>query len=288
MEMVKLAPTFGCRVTIRDPRDLEALASSGELQQLIEQFLLVVLDSAALTVDQLKSVGMQLGNLIEIPQAKSYAGEPLIQEVLRSEKDNRSFSPFASFHVDSPFRSCPPRCVLMTCIETPDVGGDTVFSDMRAAYDDLSDGFQQMIARLTADYSAKYLLCAGEPAEACKLGLASDVMAQHRLVNSEIGTSKSLFFSESYFVGINGWALDESLWLMRYLRQIPRRLELQYRLKWTPGMTIIWDNIRLQHTAVADVANQRRLLRRVSIGSLTERLGLDFTSAQSRPVNHAH
>ena len=52
------------------------------------------------------------------------------------------------WHTDIPFSLTPAMGSLLRCVERPEVGGDTQFSNMYLAYEALSDGMKQMLEGL--------------------------------------------------------------------------------------------------------------------------------------------
>jgi len=54
------------------------------------------------------------------------------------------------WHSDVTWRACPSLGSVLQAIEVPPVGGDTLFADMGAAYDGLSDSLKARIEDLRA------------------------------------------------------------------------------------------------------------------------------------------
>jgi taurine dioxygenase len=72
--------------------------------------------------------------------------------------DNKEGNPPAStdvWHSDETFRECPPMGTMLCSKIIPEIGGDTVFASMSAAYDGLSDRMQQFISGLEAVHDFK-------------------------------------------------------------------------------------------------------------------------------------
>ena len=49
------------------------------------------------------------------------------------------------WHSDMTFRQHPPSVTVLRGITIPEVGGDTLFASMTAAYEGLSDGMQRYL-----------------------------------------------------------------------------------------------------------------------------------------------
>src|SRR5581483_4656383 len=113
-----------------------------EVMAAFEHFLVLVFRDQPLTIEQHRAFSRYFGELTEVPQAPIFAGHEDIQEVRLEANEPPTVVPsFEDFHIDSPFLEQPPLCALMRPLELPRYGGDTVFSNLFLAYEDLSTGF---------------------------------------------------------------------------------------------------------------------------------------------------
>jgi len=55
-----------------------------------------------------------------------------------------------AWHIDVTWREAPSLCSILRAIEVPDVGGDTLFADMHAAFLGLSPEMRRFVSGLTA------------------------------------------------------------------------------------------------------------------------------------------
>ena len=83
--------------------------------------------------------------------------------VVTFTRDARTVGLENGWHSDGTFRPMPTMGTMLRAIEVPDVGGDTVFADMAAAFDNLSPELRDRIAGRTAlhdwslgAYASKY------------------------------------------------------------------------------------------------------------------------------------
>ena len=110
----------GCEilgVDLREHLDEEALA---EIMLAFEQFLIIVFRNQDLTAEQHKAFSRHFGELTELPQAPTYNGDDLMQEVRREAHEPENVVPsFEHFHTDSPFLLQPPKCIVMRALEVP-------------------------------------------------------------------------------------------------------------------------------------------------------------------------
>src|SRR5262249_17494177 len=73
-------------------------------------------------------------------------------EVVRFEKGANLGGYENVWHSDVSWREVPSLGSVLRAIEVPDVGGDTMWADMAAAYDGLSDATKERIADLHAEH----------------------------------------------------------------------------------------------------------------------------------------
>jgi taurine dioxygenase len=71
--------------------------------------------------------------------------------------------------------------------------------------------------------------------------------------------------SESFTRFVIGLSAPESARLLTFLFDLINRPDFHMRIKWEPGMVVIWDNRGTQHYAVADYLPHRRVMHRVAV-----------------------
>ena len=72
------------------------------------------------------------------------------REVLRIAHGPNSRGIENSWHSDVTWREAPSLGSILRAIELPEVGGDTLFSNMVMAYEDLDDGLKERLCQMTA------------------------------------------------------------------------------------------------------------------------------------------
>jgi taurine dioxygenase len=70
-----------------------------------------------------------------------------------------------SWHCDATWREKPPFGAVLRCVESPAVGGDTVWANMSRAYEDLPDNVKATIEGLFARHSIESSFGARMPIE---------------------------------------------------------------------------------------------------------------------------
>jgi taurine dioxygenase len=169
------------------------------------------------------------------------------------------------WHSDGTFRVQPTEGTMLRAIEVPAVGGDTIFVDMAAAYDNLPSDVQQRIDGLTAihdwsigAYAAKY----GE-----QLAHFRELLppVEHPVaIRHPVTGRKTLFVNRFFTRGIKGLSERESDELLDFLCRQADIPEYQYRFHWEPGSIAFWDNVAVQHYGVNDYFPAHRTMARTT------------------------
>ena len=215
----------------------------------------------------------RLLNLIpDMPEVIVRANKPI---VLNGTKLKKS-SPADKWHTDFSYRECPSTMTFLLAKDLPDVGGDTMFASLNAAYEALSPAFKAMIYPLIAlrDYArgaASYGLASPEE-QARQKQLKPDVV--HSLVKTHPETGRKALYVDEFVRNFAGMTDEESQPLLDFLLAHATRYEFIYRHRWTAGDLIAWDNRCAIHYAVQDYdqSQLRRTLRCSLVGPKTGEL----------------
>ena len=224
-----------------------------------------------LSVEQFKTFARRFGKLAVHPYVKS-GGDPEIVEVRREANDARVIGD--EWHSDIAMLEMPPMAGMLQAVELPPVGGDTMFSCLRRAYDGLSPGMKRLLDGVRALHSDRLIANPALSAEAGKNFAAlvevdphwKETCTYHPIVRTHPETGrKSLFLNATTTVCIEGMTEAESKPILEYLFQHCNRLEFTCRFAWQPGSIAFWDNRCTQHYAINDTTGHRRVLRRIHL-----------------------
>ncbi|MFF7242150.1 TauD/TfdA family dioxygenase [Streptomyces collinus] len=198
------------------------------------------------------------------PNPFVFNGETI--RVSRWTRDAEEIGRENNWHSDQTFTTTPSRASVLRSIEVPPVGGDTMFADMGAAYDNLTDEMKLRIEGLTAVHDWEPLNGPFMTREEITYmrnkhpAVEHPVVIQHPLTGRKI-----LYVNESYTIRILGMSENESRKLLHELGLQARVPEYQVRFHWQRNSIVIWDNVALQHYAVNDYYPQRRTMECVTI-----------------------
>ena len=176
------------------------------------------------------------------------------------------------WHTDHSYDSAPAMCSMLHAIETPEIGGDTMFASMYAGFDALSEGLKETLRGMNAWHSSRHIFGAErkhpETRETGRIGnveLATQDHLHPVVIRHPLSGREALYVNPEFTVTFDGWNQDESDALLDYLERHCTRPEFTCRVRWRPGTITIWDNRATWHKAVNDYAGHRRLMHRITI-----------------------
>jgi len=176
-----------------------------------------------------------------------------------------------SWHTDVTFVESPPLGSILNAVVIPAAGGDTQFSDQRAAYDGLSETLRGFLDSLVAVHDGSRAF--GKILAKRKGGSSWDGKqyealepVEHPLIRTHPETgNKSLFVNPGFTSHIKGLARAESDALLRFLYDHSVKPQYTVRYHWHAGDLGFWDNRVTQHSVVGDFAGQHRVIQRVTL-----------------------
>ncbi|MEU1905544.1 TauD/TfdA dioxygenase family protein [Streptomyces hygroscopicus] len=189
------------------------------------------------------------------------------EDVVRFDKGSGATPTFENvWHADVTFRERPALGAVLQLREVPPVGGDTMWADMAAAYDNLPPEVKARIDGATAvhDFIPGFARFYGPERLAPFQEMFPPVA--HPVVRTHPETGRRmLFVNTSFTTRITGMERAESDRLLSFLCRQAHVPEYQVRFHWQPGDVAFWDNRATQHYAVNDYAPHRRVAERVAI-----------------------
>jgi len=221
-----------------------------------------------LTPEEHIAFAEQIGPIVVnryFPPSERY---PQIAKVEKTEAQTTNIG--GGWHTDHSYDQAPAMGSVLLAVETPPKGGDTLFADMYAAYEALSDGLKATLAGLRAVHASEHIYGSegvyGKTDQAHLAGHADNPSAIHPAVITHPGSGrKALYVNPAFTVGFEGWSREESMALLTYLYAHAIKPQFVHRFKWAPGSMAIWDNRATWHFAMNDYQGQRRLMHRITI-----------------------
>lgn len=174
------------------------------------------------------------------------------------------------FHTDSSFHAMPTKWSMLLGHEVPppEAGGDTLFADARAAWDDLPDDVKQAIEGLAGIHD----FWEGRRRAGLKGEITPEMRrlipfppVEHPLVRDMGGGRKALYIG-GHCVGVVGMDAGEGSALVDRLYAHATQDKYVYRHRWRRHDLVIWDNRCTMHAATPLLSNaHRRDMRRTTI-----------------------
>ena len=167
------------------------------------------------------------------------------------------------FHSDGAHRESPYRATTLYAIKIPSRGGNTLFSNLYAAYEALpqstKDKIENLVTRVVYDYEA---------VDRADTIAADPVLprAQHKLVKTHPDSGrKTLYLSRLMTQDIIDIDPYEGEELLLELFDHSEKPEFVYSHEWRVDDLIIWDNRCTNHARTDFPPDEQRMLRRYTV-----------------------
>ena len=272
----RLSAACGAEVAGVDFAHAPDAASVKQIHQALGENCLLVFRGAAITPEQHIAFSRHFGPLeAHVIGDFGLPGHPEIFVVSNVKEDGRlKGAVYAGqyWHSDLSYMQKPSLGSLLLCHEMPEVGGDTMWANLYAAYDTLSDALKGFLGLLTAvhDYSHAYDTYFAHLKERPPLTpeqRAKTPPVAHPMVRTHPVTGrKALYVNPGFTTGIVGMPREESQPLLDFLFRHSTRPEFIYRHQWHVHDLVFWDNRCAMHYALADYDfSVRRHMHRTTI-----------------------
>ena len=187
------------------------------------------------------------------------------REVLRIVHGPNSRGMENAWHSDVTWREQPSLGSILRAIELPDVGGDTLFSNMVMAYEGLDDDLKARLCEMTAVHDIARVFAKRLGKDTASLHEKFPLM-EHPVIRTHPETGQRLIYVNTAFTDhIKGMDRSESDELLKFLYSRAAIPEYQCRFRWAPGSIAFWDNRACQHYAASDYFPNTRIMERVTI-----------------------
>jgi taurine dioxygenase len=253
-------------VDLAAPLDDETV---GALRQALLEHVVIFFRDQKLTPAQLLAFGQRFGQPAEYPFVQGLPECPLVLPIIKEPQDRSNFG--GLWHSDTAYLEHPAMATALFAIETPPVGGDTLFANMALAYETLSDGMRRLLDGLRAVNTANKpaALATREETQRRRAITAADVDATnavHPVVRTHPETGRrSLYVSFGHTIRFEDMTEAESAPLLEFLFGHQIQPELTCRFAWRPGSLAFWDNRCSLHYPINDYDGHRRVMHRITL-----------------------
>jgi taurine dioxygenase len=274
-EFQPLCPGFGLEahdVDISAPLSAEAFAA---LERAFYAGQVLVLRGQSLTPAQFVSFARRLGppqpHVIDQFHHPDDANILILSNVKKDGKPTGLQDAGSYFHTDYSYLQVPARATTLYSIIVPKVGGDTMFANQQAAYDDLPEAMKKRIEPLYGIHHYGNRHDTDDRSRTAASPLTDEQKAKMPLITHRIARPhpvtgrKSLYAVNGSSFGIVGMPDDEALDLLDELAAHSTQPKYRLRVKYGVGDVVVWDNASLLHSATLIDPEDARTLWRITV-----------------------
>ena len=264
-----LTPAIGAlveNVDLAGPLDDEQFA---DLQAGLLKHQVLFFENQRLTPVQHRDFAARFGALHTHPL---YPGVPEAPELFTLDNHQANPTDNDSWHTDVTFIETPPKAAILHAHLLPASGGDTIWSNMKAAFEALSPSFRDYLTTLdavhdfTRGFPASGVVAGNAGAEAHARAVAANPPVTHPVVRTHPETGEDgLFVNYTFTDRIVGLTRKESDAILGMLFEHIQKPEFLVRWRWSENAIAFWDNRVTQHYAVNDYLPARRVMVRATI-----------------------
>jgi len=274
--ITSLSPIIGAEIRGVDLSEPVDDALFGELEAALNRtHLLVFRDQARLKPAQQIAFSRRFGPLqIHVQRKFLLPGHP---EILIVSNEFRNGEPIGLvdagkyWHSDLSYMAEPSLGSLLHAQVLPKDGGDTLFVNMHAAYDALTEDVKRRIATLSAEHSylarnAYQSRLHPDRPQLDATQAASVPPVVHPMVRVHPGNQQpALFVNEGFTTRILDLPQEEGDALLQRLFRHSTEPRFTYRHHWLPHDLVFWDNRSTMHLATGCPDDQPRTLYRTTV-----------------------
>ena len=237
-----------------------------EIRRAFLDHLVIFFRDQGLTPQEQLAFARQFGEPMEYPQIKGLLECPLVIAVIKRPHERVNFG--GVWHSDTTYLERPPMASMLSAVEVPAFGGDTLFANQYMAYETVSEGLKKMLNGLDGvNTSMKPEIARTREDRLRDADEKSKVLnAAHPVVRTHPKTGrKALYVNRAHTAHFDGWSEEDSRPLLEYLFEHQVRPEFTCRFRWKRGSLAFWDNRCAQHNPVNDYPGCRRIMHRVTL-----------------------
>lgn len=275
MQVLPLSDSFG--IAVRDI-DLSRTFTDAEFDVIhrlfVDHKLVCFKDQSLSAADQI-AFSQRFGPLeVHVLSQYNHPDHPEIFRLSNRVVDGKpmGISDGGSYwHSDLAFQVQPAKATILNALEIPAEGGDTLFIDMEAAYNALSDEWKTRLDGLRAIH--RYRPRATTDGQTTQVKMTEEQKQKtpdvdHPLIRTNPDTGrKAIFAHPGMTVEIVGLDKAESDEILEFLFAHTIQPQFRYDFRWSPGDVVMWDNRSTMHSATTrDLpAGQHRTLYRTTV-----------------------
>lgn len=240
------------------------------VRRLLAERGVVFFRDQVLTPESHKAFAQLFGPIVTNPVYDHVPGHPEIMPVVKEPHDKYNIGD--TWHSDMSYMDAPPLGSILYAREVPPFGGDTLWTNMTAAYAALPETLKTMLDGRRALHSDRFLTerlqerNAGRSTRLREDRAGKEISALHPVVRRHDESGQpALYVNYPFTWAFEGMSREESLPLLSQLVQHATRPEFCCRFRWQKGSLAFWDNRCTMHYACNDYQGYRREMHRITV-----------------------
>ena len=260
MDIKLLSGALGAEVNGIDLKDTSD-KNFKKINDLLLEHKVIFFRNQSLTADEHIALAEKFGPLETHAYVKGLDKYPEIVRIIKGKDEKNQWG--ENWHSDVSYNEKPTKAVILKSIKIPPVGGDTCFSNMEIAWENLDEKIKDKIKDKKAIHSslgASFFIDNYKKMKGNSKKNYDEYSNTHPIVRTHPETGKKiLFVNWTYTKKIIGLDKEESDEILNKIFEHQARLEFTCRFTWTENAVAIWDNRSVIHFAIADFYPQRGL-----------------------------
>jgi taurine dioxygenase len=254
---------IGAEVVGIDPASPQDPETGAELRRALHEYGVLFFDGGPLDDTQQKAFAGLFGDIHIAPYTHAFEDPQVL--VLDSVTSPSDVYRTDRLHTDGSYEQFPPGAAVLRCAVVPEVGGDTIWAGMYAAYEALSSPMQAFLDGLEALHSnAKIMTYFPTDRDDTHMKGEPKTFVHPVVITDPVTRRRALYVNGNYTVKIVGLSDDESEAVLGFLFDHVKDPGLQVRLGWSDTTVAVWEERVTQHRAAGGQIGQR-VLRRVTL-----------------------
>jgi alpha-ketoglutarate-dependent 2,4-dichlorophenoxyacetate dioxygenase len=176
------------------------------------------------------------------------------------------------WHTDSSFKHVPAKFSLLLAHEVPPAGGETEFTDMRAAYDALPEERKRMLTGLVVEHSifrsrSQIGFTEFDPELRAKLP-----PVRQTIIRRHAGSGRLSLYLASHASHVIGWPVEKGRALIEELIAFATQPQFVFQHHWQVNDLVMWDNRCTMHRGRPYDPSHRRVMQRTTVSDVANTL----------------
>ena len=266
-ELEHLSPVIGTVVHGIDLRVTPNVDVAEWLAALLVERKVIFFRDQAISQAEHIAFARCFGDLEVHPFTRNSESHP---EIIHLDNDRERPPKINVWHSDVTWRDEPSLGSILRAVEVPDVGRDTLFANMEAAYDKLDNEIRAEFQGRRAVHDNEVFLSG-----MYSRGVSEEKVAEMRRAfpptthpvfrTHPVSGKKAVYVNSTFTRTLEGVPEEEAALLLEPLYRAAWNPDIQCRFKWQEHSIAFWDNRSTQHFAAADYWPAVRKMERVTV-----------------------